>query len=619
MAERFIGSKNQHYQVAVKNASQQPSDRSNGDINSRGNELATHAKNSENVTSRTSELQHQVECVETKFFELLEKRSVNDSFLSNSSFVDEVVKSFKTASRSTKGYQDLKEINNVLNLVDQYLKMNDKQIVVATDSHPPPELYDVVDELHDLFKMYCNCSERGNLKDYSANNMSVLSNTCSVSNAELNIASKSVPPYVTSLIDTLSGKIKYLNDKVSEYEREISLAHSMQQDFKIAKDIADKCLKERLAELEEQKSLLDKRLKRLAKEKELFHTHSASLRNRPKVTELTEKIKKLKEQLASTEHDLQDKTKHFKAAEASLRTQLQQLIKEYQQLSNMNVGLIAELKSIKQDMSNKQKTGKNPKTSSLQEVTNFIETCPKDILNSFVEEAPCSFSSEPQRVSINDQSDHVLVPWSAAACSDSVNEQDDGELQSDSVHCMPVALDLPTVVSGSHIEFQDDTVKVVRFSNGDLQSVYHDGRLVYVYESTGTGHIIFPSGFEILKFTSGQVEKRFPDGKTEVTYPDGTKQVNYPDGLEQWYFTNHIIASRSDDLVTVNFPNGEIEQYFGDRTIRCFPSGTRKILYSDGSTETKYSDGRVRVKNRMGLITYDSNATMIADASDDSQ
>lgn len=124
----------------------------------------------------------------------------------------------------------------------------------------------------------------------------------------------------------------------------------------------------------------------------------------------------------------------------------------------------------------------------MQEINNQVEASLLDNQHSSVEEASCSTSNKPQRVQV----------LSAATCntsSERVDVENHNNVLATSANNLCV-----TNRRDSHVEYEDDNVKVSRFDNGDIQSVLRNGLINYIYHSTGTNHIIFPNGLEVLIF-----------------------------------------------------------------------------------------------------------------------
>lgn len=75
------------------------------------------------------------------------------------------------------------------------------------------------------------------------------------------------------------------------------------------------------------------------------------------------------------------------------------------------------------------------------------------------------------------------------------------------------------------------------------------------------------------------------------TYPDGTKVDVY----------------KNDDKI-LYLPNGQREIHTKDHKRREFPDGSVKILYNDGSQETRYFNGRIRKRDKEGTLILDTGA-----------
>lgn len=55
--------------------------------------------------------------------------------------------------------------------------------------------------------------------------------------------------------------------------------------------------------------------------------------------------------------------------------------------------------------------------------------------------------------------------------------------------------------------------------------------------------------------------------------------------------------------------NGQIETHNEKFKKREYPDGTIKIVYSDGTQESRYANGRVRLKDPDGKLILDSQQT----------
>ncbi|XP_063388810.1 centromere protein J [Cydia fagiglandana] len=149
------------------------------------------------------------------------------------------------------------------------------------------------------------------------------------------------------------------------------------------------------------------------------------------------------------------------------------------------------------------------------------------------------------------------------------------------------------------------------YYNGDVkENFYNEGRIKYYYAETKTYHTTHPDGLEVLEFPDGQVEKRYKDGSSEIRLPNGT--VRYfdpknPHVREEWRFPDGatLTASASGERRVV-FPNGQVEVHTKDHKRREFPDGTVKLVYNDGTAETRYASGRVRIKDKHGNLIMDS-------------
>ncbi|XP_023941701.2 centromere protein J [Bicyclus anynana] len=152
------------------------------------------------------------------------------------------------------------------------------------------------------------------------------------------------------------------------------------------------------------------------------------------------------------------------------------------------------------------------------------------------------------------------------------------------------------------------------YYNGDIkENFYNEGRIKYYYAETKTFHTTHPDGLEVLEFPDGQVEKRYKDGSSEIRLPNGSVRYFDPKNdhvREEWRFPDGaaLTVSASGEQRIV-FPNGQIEVHAKDHKRREFPDGTIKLVYSDGTSETRYASGRVRIKDKHGNLIMDSSAS----------
>ncbi|XP_063833086.1 centromere protein J [Ostrinia nubilalis] len=149
------------------------------------------------------------------------------------------------------------------------------------------------------------------------------------------------------------------------------------------------------------------------------------------------------------------------------------------------------------------------------------------------------------------------------------------------------------------------------YYNGDVkENFYTEGRIKYFYADTKTYHTTHADGLEVLEFIDGQVEKRYKDGSTEIRLPNGSVRYFDPKNehvREEWRFPDGaaLTISASGEQRVV-FSNGQVEVHTKDHKRREFPDGTVKLVYNDGTSETRYASGRVRIKDKHGNVIMDS-------------
>lgn len=149
------------------------------------------------------------------------------------------------------------------------------------------------------------------------------------------------------------------------------------------------------------------------------------------------------------------------------------------------------------------------------------------------------------------------------------------------------------------------------YYNGDVkENFYSEGRIKYFYAETKTYHTTHADGLEVLEFPDGQVEKRYKDGSSEIRLPNGSVRYFDPKNehvREEWRFPDGaaLTVSASGEQRIV-FSNGQVEVHAKDHKRREFPDGTVKLVYNDGTSETRYASGRVRIKDKHGNLIMDS-------------
>ncbi|CAK1541652.1 unnamed protein product [Leptosia nina] len=151
------------------------------------------------------------------------------------------------------------------------------------------------------------------------------------------------------------------------------------------------------------------------------------------------------------------------------------------------------------------------------------------------------------------------------------------------------------------------------YYNGDIkENFYDEGRVKYFYAESKTYHTTHPDGLEILEFPDGQVEKRYKDGSSEIRLPNGMVRYFDPKNdvvREDWRYpdgTSLTVSANGEQRI--QFPNGQIEVHAADHKRREFPDGTVKLVYNDGTSETRYASGRIRIKDKHGNLIMDSSS-----------
>ncbi|KAK1121831.1 hypothetical protein K0M31_010143 [Melipona bicolor] len=155
--------------------------------------------------------------------------------------------------------------------------------------------------------------------------------------------------------------------------------------------------------------------------------------------------------------------------------------------------------------------------------------------------------------------------------------------------------------------FPDQGITQLMYYNGDVRETNRAGRIKYFYASTHTWHTTMPDGLEILEFADGQIERRLLNGTVEVSFPDGSMRILELDGTEKWTLPDGTlikILTNGEKILTL--PNGQCEIHTDTHKRREYPDGTIKLIYLDGTQETRYSNGRIRFKDKDGNLIRDS-------------
>lgn len=101
-------------------------------------------------------------------------------------------------------------------------------------------------------------------------------------------------------------------------------------------------------------------------------------------------------------------------------------------------------------------------------------------------------------------------------------------------------------------------------------------------------------------------------------FPNGSQRLSDPANgavLEEWRYADGSRAEhrRNGERVLL-LPNGQREVHTAQHKRREYPDGTVKLVYADGSQETRYSTGRVRLKDKDGNLVMDSESLFPAAA-----
>ncbi|RWS08840.1 hypothetical protein B4U79_13629 [Dinothrombium tinctorium] len=153
----------------------------------------------------------------------------------------------------------------------------------------------------------------------------------------------------------------------------------------------------------------------------------------------------------------------------------------------------------------------------------------------------------------------------------------------------------------------DNNGTTVTYENGDKMTVTEDNISIYVYAANGAKQTTFPDGLRVIEFPNGQIERVYKNGTKHIYYPNKLQRIINPNGSEEIIAedgTTIRITSEGNEIIEL--PNGEREIRTKEFKRREYRNGTVKVLYSDGTQETRYPNGRLRIKDAEGKVIVDS-------------
>lgn len=173
-------------------------------------------------------------------------------------------------------------------------------------------------------------------------------------------------------------------------------------------------------------------------------------------------------------------------------------------------------------------------------------------------------------------------------------------------------------------EFEDASVRYYYKALGFAQTTYPNGDEIIEYDRCFNILLVSISPFKLhsktkisilifsCTFFSGEIETKRADGSKIYTYNDGVvKMIDGMSGAEEIIFGDGSVVKKSADgkCTTITWPSGQKEERTEEYVKRIYTNGTVKIMYKDGSEETRYFNGRIRRKDRNGLLVDDTKPT----------
>uniref|UniRef100_A0A6P7GAM2 Centromere protein J isoform X1 n=1 Tax=Diabrotica virgifera virgifera TaxID=50390 RepID=A0A6P7GAM2_DIAVI len=583
---------------------------------------------------------------ELKLFEMLEEKANHSSFLSTNTSIVKLLTSTPSNNNSPKKvpvsedsnlYQALKSNTSKLNKVLTSLKFSSQNK-----------------------NGYCtdNQSRKSSESDSSCNEKTSILSSSFYSEFETTLRRNDVDKAVNtdfksdvgcsncieleSQIDKLQQKSSNLvsaNSKldqhVKELERQCDLLNS---EMKRSRNDYEKDVEDLQKELEDER-------KKLAREKALVDMYIKDLR--PKKKDSME-IENLKKELLEVKELLKLKETKNGTTQARLRNQIKQLEKdnselkssvEYWQKENAKLNAAqlvnrkAETRMLQQisrnlnrlteetikdvDNSNSPTSGKkeNSKLRNREKGKNVAELKEKVVKGIQVQE------DLPEQ---NNYDKRTNPPLEIIYNNDDLDKQCESSLglvdkdQRDNLNLSRKVLTEQVFPDGSkEIKFANGTNKTIspdgnliyfQYANGDFRETNHRNQTQkYYFASKSVWLTKHADGTQITEFPNGQKEEKFPDGKVHVNtidgrilikYPDGSEEINNPDG-------SRVVIRKEEKIIYL--PNGQREIETPQFKKREYPDGSFKIIFPDGTQQSRYANGRVRIKDMTGTLIMDTN------------
>ncbi|CAG9805053.1 unnamed protein product [Chironomus riparius] len=444
----------------------------------------------------------------------------------------------------------------------------------------------------------------------------------------------------------LKEKTELLMMKLQEIEKEKSSIIKIRSELELDKiqlenerdDIFERLKDEKIRmemEIHDEKMKIEQQKQKL--DKMLRDAKNPTKKEREEVTKLKETIEELKEEMKSKE------VRHG-SSQARYRSQIKVLEKENQTLK---LELEAERKDNKKLELENARLKRETNSKMLQEINkNIAKLSQPEVLTKKpeIKKTEVRRKSEPASKPAPKKKPQIIQE----ILSSEESSTDDDENQGTDINLIRTRSSDPirktstiqnrTSTSSSDILTEmkreivnSDGSKDIWYPNGNLKKISADGMMIrmlyynkdiketninegtvkYYYADTNTWHTTYVDGLEILEYPSGEVEHRYKDNTVEIHYTDGSIRITNKtwtnDIKEEWRMPDGTNAKiYKNDTKVLSFPNGQREIHTSNYKRREFPDGTVKIVYEDGSMETRYSNGRIRVKDKDGNLVSDT-------------
>ncbi|KOX76822.1 Centromere protein J [Melipona quadrifasciata] len=402
-------------------------------------------------------------------------------------------------------------------------------------------------------------------------------------------------------------KSEILKNRLLELEQEINIfrkentALSMQRK-KLREDYQNlrKEYAEKEKKFEENKKQIEERLqeerKKLAREKFALENRIRDSQEKAQQSKVErQEIQKMKQELETLVEEMHIKESRWNAAQSRQRCQIRILRIENSKLKQE----IEELQNLKKNVKNKGRTGTSTNTRAIHQINKRIKMQFKES-----QKINGASSDDDQKLIepiLNDQNidkgkecnynDDKLFNLDIEERSSSYRNNTNTDKQSmTQIEHTDGSIEYRFVNGNIKKVFPDQGITQLMYYNGDVRETNRVGRIKYFYASTHTWHTTMPDGLEILEFADGQVERRLLNGTVEVSFPDDGTLIK--------------ILTNGEKILTL--PNGQCEIHTDTHKRREYPDGTIKLIYLDGTQETRYSNGRIRFKDKDGNLIRDS-------------